>query len=162
MKTMTDQARPAGETQALVNRAGYEVVDLGPFDNNRNRLSAMNDRGQMVGVSINNANGRIEAFLESEGKREPLGTLGGSFSIAHDINNHGEVVGGSLTKGDEDFHAFIYREKCLHDLNDLLEPGAVGWELIQALAINSQGAIVGIGSQAGQDRIVLLRPKTQD
>jgi len=71
-------------------------------------------------------------------------------------------VGGSLTKGDEDFHAFIYREKCLHDLNDLLEPGAVGWELIQALAINSHGAIVGIGSQGGQDRIVLLRPKTQD
>jgi len=162
MKTMTAEAvKPAGAAQALVSRAGYEVVDLGPFDNNRNRLSAMNDRGQMVGVSINPSSGRIEAFLEADGKREPLGTLGGSFSIAHDINNHGEVVGGSLTEGDENFHGFVYRENCLHDLNELLEPGAQGWELIQALAINNHGEIVGIGSQSGQDRIVLLRPKPQ-
>jgi probable HAF family extracellular repeat protein len=162
MKTITDElAKPAATTQAAVTHAGYEVVDLGPFDNNRNRLSAMNDRGQMVGVSINHASGRIEAFLESNGTREPLGTLGGSFSIAHDINNQGEVVGGSLTEGDENFHGFVYRDKSLHDLNDLLEAGAARWELIQALAINNHGEIVGIGSQGGQDRIVLLRPRTQ-
>jgi probable HAF family extracellular repeat protein len=161
MKTTTgEQATAAGALQALERRAGYEVIDLGPFDNNRNRLSAMNDRGQMVGVSINHANGRIEAFLEAEGKRTPLGTLGGSFSIAHDINNHGDVVGGSLTEGDENFHGFVYRDNCLHDLNELLDPNVIGWELIQALAINNQGDIVGIGSQSGQDRIVLLRPKT--
>jgi len=161
MKTTTERTNPAGLTQAAESRAGYEVVDLGPFDNNRNRLSAINDRGQMVGVSINQANGRIEAFLEAEGQRTPLGTLGGSFSIAHDINNRGEVVGGSLTEGDENFHGFVYRDNGLHDLNELLEPEAKGWELIQALAINNQGEIVGIGSQSGQDRIVLLRPKPQ-
>jgi probable HAF family extracellular repeat protein len=160
MKTITEeQAKPAGTPLPLVARAGYEVVDLGPFDNNRNRLSAMNDRGQMVGVSVNHTSGRIEAFLQEEGQRVPLGTLGGSFSIAHDINNRGEVVGGSLTEGDENFHGFVYRENRLRDLNELLDGSAAGWELIQALAINNQGEIVGIGSQSGQDRIVLLRPR---
>lgn len=158
MKTITaeqtDVAMPAA-----VSRASYEIVDLGPFDNNRNRLSAMNDRGQMVGVSVNQTSGQIEAFLQEDGQRQPLGTLGGSFSIANDINNRGEVVGGSLTEGDENFHGFLYRANRLHDLNHLLEPDT-GWELIQALAINNHGEIVGIGSQSGQDRIVLLRPKT--
>jgi probable HAF family extracellular repeat protein len=160
MKTIThEQARPGAVVSPLVERAGYDVIDLGPFDNNRNRLSAMNDRGQMVGVSINQESGRIEAFLEEEGKRTALGTLGGSFSIAHDINNEGDVVGGSLTDGDENFHGFIFHNHRLHDLNQLLEPSASGWELIQALAINNNGEIVGIGSQSGQDRIVLLRPR---
>jgi probable HAF family extracellular repeat protein len=161
MKTITEQEeKPAKPTKQLVENASYEVIDLGPFDNNRNRLQAVNDRGQMVGVSINQSSGRIEAFLEGDGKRVALGTLGGSFSIAHDINNQGEVVGGSLTDGDENFHGFLYRENRLHDLNELLDQSAAGWELIQALAINNRGEIVGIGAQDGQDRIVLLRPST--
>jgi len=136
----------------------FEIVDLGPFDNNRNDVLALNDAGQCVGVCVNPQSGRVEAFLQSQGTREMLGTLGGSFSIARGINNRGEIVGGSLTPGDEDFHGFIYRDRRILDLNQLLaaEPG---WELIQALAINNRGDIVGIGCHQGQDRIVLLRPK---
>ena len=70
------------------------------------------------------------------------------------------MVGGSLTEGDENFHGFLYRENRLHDLNGLLDQSAAGWELIQALAINNRGEIVGIGAQDGQDRVVLLRPRT--
>lgn len=46
----------------------------------------------------------------------------------------------------------------LHDLNAMLEPGT-GWELVQALAINNRGEILGVGAREGEDRIVLLRPK---
>jgi probable HAF family extracellular repeat protein len=137
----------------------FEVVDLGPFDNNRNDVLALNNTGQYAGVTLNEVSGRIEAFRQENGKRTMLGTLGGAFSIARDINDRGEVVGGSLTEGDENFHGFIYRNQKLYDLNEFLEPDG-GWELIQALGINNRGEIIGIGASEGQDRIVLLRPKT--
>ncbi|HKH99180.1 MAG TPA: hypothetical protein VJ999_08735 [Candidatus Sulfotelmatobacter sp.] len=160
MKPILDQAAH-DSTVAASTRPGFEIVDLGPFDNNRNDVLALNDAGQCAGVSSNPESGRIEAFLQDNGSRNMLGTLGGSFSIARDINNRGEVVGGSLTEGDENFHGFIYRGNRLLDLNDLLDPES-GWELIQAFGINNRGEIVGIGSHSGQDRIVLLRPKSAE
>lgn len=158
MKTITNEQGKLTQA-AAPNQAAFEVVDLGPFDNNRNDVRAVNDHGQLAGVSLNAGSGRIEAFIEERGSRTPLGTLGGSFSIARDINNRGEVVGGSLTEGDENFHGFIFRNNRLYDLNELLELNA-GWELIQAFGINNRGEIVGIGSLEGHDRIVLLRPRT--
>jgi probable HAF family extracellular repeat protein len=152
------QAVPDGKgTASSVER--FEVVDLGPFDNNRNDVLALNDLAQCAGVSFNSETGRIEAFRQENGRRSMLGTLGGSFSIARDLNNHGEVVGGSLTEGDENFHGFLFRNNQIHDLNEFLDPGT-GWEVIQALGINNHGEIIGIGSNTGQDRIVLLRPRT--
>ena len=168
MKTTTnEQGKLIGTPDA--RDAAFDVVDLGPFDNNRNDLQAINDRGQGAGVSVNEHTGRIEAFLQEPhplgpgkqepARRKPLGTLGGSFSIARDINNRGDVVGGSLTEGDENFHGFLYRNDRLYDLNELLQPDA-GWEMIQAFGINNRGEIIGIGSQSGQDRIVLLRTRS--
>lgn len=144
---------------AAGNPERFEVIDLGPFDNNRNDVLALNDLAQCAGVSFNPETGRIEAFRQENGTRSMLGTLGGSFSIARDLNNHGEVVGGSLTEGDESFHGFLYRDNRLHDLNEFLDP-ETGWELIQALGINNHGEIIGIGNCTGRDRIVLLRPRT--
>jgi probable HAF family extracellular repeat protein len=149
----------APDNQGAASRAErFEVVDLGPFDNNRNDVLAVNDSAHYAGVSLNPETGRIEAFHEEDGVRSMLGTLGGSFSIARDLNNHGEVVGGSLTEGDGNFHGFIYRNNRLYDLNEFLDPGT-GWELLQALGINNHGEIIAIGSHTGQDRIVLLRPR---
>lgn len=143
---------------AMESAVGFEVVDLGPFDNSRNDLKAINDLGQAVGLSFNPHTGRMEALLEGQGRRTALGTLGGSFSVARAINNHGEIVGGSLTHGDEQFHGFLFRGNRLYDLNELLEPNT-GWELIQAVGINNRGMIIGIGALHGEDRIVLLRPR---
>jgi probable HAF family extracellular repeat protein len=148
----------AQETKGAVNPERFDVIDLGPFDNNRNDVLALNDMAQCVGVSLNPETGRIEAFRQEEGTRNMLGTLGGSFSIARDLNNHGEIVGGSLTEGDENFHGFVYRNNQLRDLNEFLDPGA-GWEVLQGLGINNHGEIIAIGSNTGQDRIVLLRPR---
>jgi probable HAF family extracellular repeat protein len=158
MKITVDEQGKLTSTTDTVQQTAYVVVDLGSFDNNRNQMQAVNDRGQAAGVALNTGTGRIEAFVEERGERTPLGTLGGSFSIARGINNQGEVVGGSLTEGDQSFHGFLYRENRLYDLNSLLEAGAE-WELIQAFAINNRGEILGIGSQNGEDRIVLMRPK---
>ena len=144
--------------QAANSPERFEVIDLGPFDNNRNDVLALNDIAQCAGVSVNPETGRIEAFRQEDGARSMLGTLGGSFSIARDLNNHGVVVGASLTEGDENFHGFLYRDNRLYDLNEFLDPEA-GWELLQALGINNHGEIIAIGCNTGQDRIVLLRPR---
>jgi len=155
----TRLAQTATESNEAVNKPErFDVIDLGPFDNNRNDVVALNDAAQCAGVSLNPETGRIEAFRQEGGARSMLGTLGGSFSIARGLNNHGEVVGGSLTEGDENFHGFLYRDNRLSDLNDFLDQGT-GWELLQALGINNHGEIIAIGSHTGQDRIVLLRPR---
>jgi len=155
----TRLVKAASDSNGAVEKtATFDVVDLGPFDNNRNDVLAVNDASQRAGVSLNAETGRIEAFREEKGTRSMLGTLGGSFSIARDLNNHGEVVGGSLTEGDESFHGFIYRNNRLRDLNDFLD-AETEWELLQALSINNYGEIIAIGCHDGQDRIVLLRPR---
>jgi probable HAF family extracellular repeat protein len=159
MKTNVDgQGKFTCATEVDQDQAPLTVIDLGPFDNNRNDILAVNDVGQAAGVCLNPGTGRIEAFVQENGERNSLGTLGGSFSIARGINNRGEIVGGSLTKGDDSFHGFLYRDHRLYDLNAMLEPGAE-WELIQAFAINNRGEILGLGARGGEDRIVLLRPK---
>jgi probable HAF family extracellular repeat protein len=147
-------------TKKLAEAKGciFEVVDLGPFDHNRNDVLALNDAGECAGACLNASTGRVEAFRQRNQMRTMLGTLGGSFSIARGINNQGEIVGGSLTQGDENFHAFICRGQKMYDINDLLAP-LRGWEFIQATGINSRGEIIGVGSHAGEDRIVMLRPK---
>ena len=142
----------------LTGSPAFDVTDLGPCENNQNNTLALNDLGHRAGVSRNQETGRIEAFVEGHGPRRMLGTLGGSFSIARGMNNRGEVVGGSLGTDDTDFCGFLYRNGQLHNLNDLLKPES-GWEVIQAVAINDRGEILGIGSNRGSDRIILLRPR---
>jgi probable HAF family extracellular repeat protein len=150
---------PQGPLTARAEIRGFEVVDLGPFLNNRNSVNAVNNLGQRAGSSLHEATGRVEAFLELAGTRMMLGTLGGSFSVARDINNRGEIVGGSLVEGNEHFHGFLYRNGKLTNLNDLIDSGS-GWEVIQAVSINDHGEIIGVGSNLGEDRILLLRPRS--
>ena len=155
----TRLAQTAPDTDRAADKAQrYDIIDLGPFDNNRNDILALNDAAQCAGVSLNPQTGRVEAFRQQEGTRSMLGTLGGSFSIARDLNNEGVVVGASLTQDDENFHGFVYRENELHDLNEFIDKES-DWELLQALSINNNGEIIAIGCNTGEDRIVLLRPR---
>ena len=88
---------------------------------------------------------------------QDLGTLGGVYSQARDINTGGVIVGWatiSIGLG----RAFIWdRFTGMWNLNTLL-PANSGWELIEANGINDKGQVVGWGWKGGLAHAYLLTP----
>jgi probable HAF family extracellular repeat protein len=73
-----------------------------------------------------------------------LGDVGGVIeSFARDVNDHGTIVGTSVTPAFE-VHAVTWRDGQCVDLNTLIPPGT-GWLLANAHAISNDGRIVGEG-----------------
>jgi probable HAF family extracellular repeat protein len=77
-------------------------------------------------------------------------------SFARDVNDHGTIVGTSVTPSFE-VHAVIWRDGELTDLNALIPPGS-GWLLANAHAISNDGRIVGEGFTPQGVRAYVLEP----
>ena len=110
----------------------------------------INDAGQVVGEGI--ISGATHAFLwsESEGVTD-LGTLSGySDSTARGINNSGQVVGWSGTKGGPPIwqlsHAFLWSES-----EGMTSLGDLGGDWSQAHAINNPAQVVGQSKNTDED-----------
>jgi probable HAF family extracellular repeat protein len=107
--------------------------------------NAINNSGQIVGTSYTNF--LPEALLLSRGSVTKLGALGGSASLAYDINDNGQVVGSAAT-GPTDpkvgavGHAFLWQNSVMADLGTLGGPNSV------AYAINNAGQVVGAADTA--------------
>ena len=97
---------------------------------------AVNDAGQVIGFSINSA------VLWNNGTVTDLGTLGGSFAGAADLNERGDVVGASGTAAGPP-HAFLWRSGVMTDLGTL-----AGMIQSSASGINDAGLIVGTSIDA--------------
>ncbi len=98
----------------------------------------INDRGQVVGFSLNSAYERRPVLWDRSGPYE-LDNLGGTYTDALGINRHGEIVGWA-TLPDESFevaHAVSWDRKGIRDLNPF------GSSLSVASSINSKGERVG-------------------
>lgn len=128
--------------------------------------AAINNQNLIAGTSGENTSlgDYSHAFLfnANDGSLTDLGTLlnaNGEYGLrssAADINDHNQVVGassilssGTSLSGTADYHAFIWENGVMSDLNDQI-PVDSGWILIAANAINEQGDIVGTGLLNGE------------
>jgi probable HAF family extracellular repeat protein len=117
-----------------------------------NAAMAINNRGQIAGLSALKGNTTFHPFLWTKqfGMRD-LGVLPGDLVGAGlAINNRGEIVGASVSApgpASGNPRAFLWRDGVMNDLNDLVQTDAPLY-LLQAFSINDSGEIVGIGATA--------------
>jgi len=110
---------------------------------------AINDRGQVVGLSFTAGHPAAHAFLYDIVAIKDLGTLGGSDSTAAAINNAGQVVGISAVPGNALGRAFLKSPG-----GAMIDLGAGGGNA-GALGINDAAQVVGYFSAGGTNHAFL-------
>ncbi len=107
---------------------------------------AINDKGQVVGITGSCSFGVVHAVLWQDGAVTDLGNLGGTTdNWAEAINNQGQAVGWSNLPGDMTYHTFLWTEdEGMQDLGTL--PGDFA---SSGAGINSKGQVVGTSYDAG-------------
>jgi len=139
--------------------ANGTIQDLGTLGGQESSATAINDLGQIVGSAQMAGSNDDHAFFYSTGTMREL--IPSTVSVASGINAKGHVVGRlAAASSPTGWHAFRYCGGQATDLNQLI-PGGGGAELLDASDINDQGAIVGVGTQAGSstEQAILLTPQ---
>jgi len=134
---------------------GNEIQPLSTESDAEGVAFSINDVGQVVGTSGSCGPFNptwlfnlipVHALLWQNRLAIDLGSLGGvTNNIAHDINNLGQVVGGSDLPGDETSHAFLWAPQT-RIMKDLGVVDDDYWSF--ALGINDEGQIVGASANA--------------
>ena len=144
-----------------------QVTLLGPIPRGLSSdPAAVTNQGVIVGSGAIPMDGYQfgipRAFFWQEGKFTMLGTLPDHFlSRSKDVNDEGIVVGNSsnVDGNPNIFHAFIWTEGSMNDLNDFIDP-KLPLLLGSAAAIGDSGQIVANGKDdAGETLSFLLTPR---
>ena len=166
MYHVTDLGTLSGDTQSeggAINAAGDVTGESTDVDYSVGQAFRYHD-GTLTGLGVLNA-GDVSAGAAINASGEVAGVSsgdGGDFattwsgttitdissgveSWATGINDDGDVVGSMYTT---DLLAFVDTGGPLVDLNSEVSSGATGMTLIEALAINGTGEIVGFGATA--------------
>jgi probable HAF family extracellular repeat protein len=105
---------------------------------------AINNAGQVVGMSDLPGDTATHAFFWQNGVMTDLGTLPGDvFAAANDINSKGQVVGASCDVN-SNCRAFLWENGVMTDLNTLVAPGSSLY-LTWGGGLNDSGEIAGTG-----------------
>lgn len=150
----------------LYPAGGGNVTDLGVLAGQDDSIAnALNATGSVVGYSYNSGNATHAFWWTLGNGMVDLGTLpNGSGAQATGINASGQIVGwGDIgmtdLSGDTIFHAFLYVNGEMDDLNNLTV-NAAGWTIEFASGINDSGQISGFGiSPSGQTHAFVLTPE---
>jgi probable HAF family extracellular repeat protein len=106
--------------------------------------------GEVVAVGVSGASidRAVKWSLTTNGYPiTDLGTLpGDNAASAYSINSTGQIVGFSAYNNGAVFHAFVFENGSMKDLNNLVDGLPSGWSLQSASAINDYGQICGKGA----------------
>lgn len=143
------------QTRAFLWQEG-EMQDLGTLPGGTDSEAVLiNENGEVVGWSYNSSSAAppcqpgftltTGSFVwDKERGLRDIGGLGGSCTIATDINDRGQVIGSSNLSGDASAHAFLWEDDTFEDLG-----GSLGGNFQGAFALNDQGAAVGFATLPG-------------
>jgi len=106
--------------------------------------TAINNRGQVLGLSLLPDNITFHSFLWHKGVTTDLGTLPGHpLTFPGGINNKGQIVGHSCDATDTFCVAYLWEDGVMTDLNTLI-PSSFSLSMFYAGDINDRGEIAGI------------------
>lgn len=137
---------------------GSNAADLGLFGGTGSSALALNNANMIIGY-LTTTSSVDHAFSYVGGSVTDLGTLGGHYSYALALNNSNAIVGGSFTDPlDSVYHAFLYTNGAMLDLNAYVDQTGAGWTLVEARGINDAGQITGVGVRGGASHAFRLNP----
>jgi uncharacterized membrane protein len=125
------------------------MQDLGTLGTGTDATAVLiNERGQVAGWSYIDSvpspicapNLTTHSFIwDKKNGMQDIGGLGGTCTQASDLNDHGQIVGGSSLTGDTQFHPFVW--EAATGVTDLLGASNGNWG--NAFSISSSGVVVG-------------------